>query len=296
MRSKHYLTFGILAALTAGAANAIPVEIQGNTQDLKWNAFQLLLQIGGIIAACFPLSGLAGVGIPMCALTTLAAFSTMVGLILKIFDGLIAKDDQLLPQVMMFLQNTGLRVVGQENLVTTMGAVSTLEWSNWANSTTAAEFRDIGTSIEFRPENVTNTLGEQLVNYCFSFMVDASAAPSHPLAPYRSTICASEVAISKMLETKYDKAPSKVMNLAMRPLKKFGIFESYTQVYDLIQGLHSVFGSCTEEFLTKSLALIEDLEDNSPDHSEKSGFEITDQVDGQQEPFFRIEIAKRNLL
>ncbi|CEP63800.1 uncharacterized protein LALA0_S09e02784g [Lachancea lanzarotensis] len=294
MRSGQFWTFGILAALIAGATNAIPIEIQGNTQDIKWNAFQVLLQIGGIIATCFPLSGLAGIGIPLCALTTLAAFSTMVGLILKIFDGLIAKDGQLLPQVIMFLQSIGVRVLGQENSITTMDAPKTLEWSNWANSTTAAELRDIGASIEFTPMNVTNSLGEARLNYCFSFTVD-EAAGSHPLEPYRSSICASEFAISNMVDTKFDKAPSKVMALAMRPLKKFKIYEDYVQAYDLVQSLHFVFGCHTEEFLTKSLDLVQNLNQGYPDQREY-GFEIIHQIDGRQEPFFQIEIAKRNLL
>ncbi|SCU87295.1 LAME_0D09516g1_1 [Lachancea meyersii CBS 8951] len=294
MRLTRFWTIGLVAAAAFGAAHAQRLEGQTNRDEIKWNAFQLFIQLGAILLTCFPLSSLTGVAVPMCALTTLAAFSTSVGLLLKIFDGLLVKDEQLAPQVIMFLHSIGMKVTGQLDTVSTMGIFNAAAWADWSNSTTAAEFRNMGATVEFATETITNTIGEERPSYCFTFSIGNETA-SHPLADYRSTMCASELAISKLFKVRSERLPSKALSMAMRPLKKFKLCEGYVQVYELVQGLYTVFGSYTEEFLAKTLDLIQNLDQT--DHDFQSlAFEIADQIDGQQEQLFWIELNKKFLL
>ncbi|SCU94628.1 LANO_0E07426g1_1 [Lachancea nothofagi CBS 11611] len=293
MKARYCVALGITTLFIVSGAQEQNVEIQTNRQDIKWNSFQLFLQLGGIIAACFPLASLTGVGIPLCALSTLAAFSTAVCLTLKIFDGLITKDDQLAPQVLMFLHSIGLRFTGEENIVSTMNGEDSGKWKDWANSQTAAAFRDLNTCVEFSIETVSNSAGMVRPSYCFSFLIDESTA--HPLAGYWQTTCLSQVAIQELNQTRPKRLPPKALSSALRPLKKVDFLKSYAQAFELAQSFYSIFGIYAEEFLMKSVALIQDLgPDNKND--QKLGFQINDQINGQQEQLFRVELVKRLLM
>ncbi|SCU84688.1 LADA_0D03202g1_1 [Lachancea dasiensis] len=299
MRFEYYVALTLTIVLTFVRAQEENVEALGNKEDIKWNLFQLFVQTGGIIAACFPISGLTGIGIPVCTLSAVAAFVTIVALTLKLFDGLLNDGDEIAQPVLVFLHSAGLRFAGQRDGSSMVADVAiagnqslSSDWSDWSSSSTAAALRELNTTIDFSLGTVHNSIGVAHPDYCFVLSTNEAGGSSYPLAAYQQTVCFSQVFLNAVSGTRCTQLPPKALPRILQPLKNAEILKHYLQAYEFAQSIYSIFGPYADEFIVKVVSLARDFERLGPGQ-ETFGFIIADQIDGQTEQLFRIELARK---
>lgn len=205
---RTIVLFGFLAAIAAAFTQNSTVEMQGNREDIKWNAFQVFINIGGFITACLSPAGLTGVAIPLCAMTTISTFSTLVCLGLKLFDGLITKDDGLAPQFLLFLQSSGIQIEGHNQMVSSNNLKNDPRWSPWAQSATTSHIRQLKPRVKFSKRTYKNSIGYPRTTFCLEFELGDNEL-EHPLRGYHETICVSPLSLKAFGETSTRKLPAK---------------------------------------------------------------------------------------
>ncbi|CUS23918.1 LAQU0S12e02960g1_1 [Lachancea quebecensis] len=265
------------------------VEIQGNREDIKWNAFNVFINLGGFIATCLSPAGLTGVALPLCALTTVASFSTIVCLGLKIFDGLITKDNELSPQMIVFLHGIGMEVQEQQALAEFTGQVQSSMWDPWAESRTAVELRQLQPRVAYSLEKYLNSVGIERPSYCLSFQIDEQSEP-YDTSRLQQKVCFTDYSADAFGESKPTKVPLKAATKVLRRLHRSGIGLSFEQTRELVGTIYTTFGTHGKEFMEKTLILVENI-GAAGESLEPREFSITDQVNGAEELLLKVQVS-----
>lgn len=268
------------------------VEIQGNREDIKWNAFNIFINIGGFIATCLSPAGLTGVAIPLCALTTVASFSTIVCLSLKLFNGLITKDNGLAPQMVVFLRGIGMDVQGQEASELVTGQAESSIWDSWAESTTSVALRQLQPRVMYSSESYQNSIGIERPSYCLSFQLDEQDEQDEPydMIWLQQKVCFSEYSAAAFGGKKLARVPPKAATKALGRLREAGTGFGFGQAHQLVETIYATFGEYGQEFVEKMLVLVEGF-DAADESSEPREFTIEGEVNGTEELLLKVQIA-----
>ncbi|SCW03667.1 LAFE_0G15522g1_1 [Lachancea fermentati] len=262
--------------------------MQGNSEDLGWNLFSLLVNVGGALGTCIPMATLTGMVKPICALTSVATMSTFSCLMLRIYDGMIAREG-ITQDVQKFIKRIGLDIKPCDEDVSVTSTTDEGMWALWDNSEVARSLRRLQMKVDFKVDMKQNSEGQIRSNYCFQFET-GSYPNGRPIIPYRQEICLTKFAVRKFANNKLSNMPAKCLLATVASLKTAGWKESVDEARKFVKNMYMVFGDYTEEFVQKVTDMVDALSGDDPTRTSYT-FIISDTFEGNLEQMISVSVS-----